>query len=69
MSLKFVLKGPMDNNPPLILNNGLAPNRWKATIWTNADPINFRIYAPQPPHPPPSPKWFVFGIKWKVNVI
>ena len=27
------------------LDNGLAPNRWQAIIWTNADPINWRIYA------------------------
>ena len=27
------------------LNNGLAPNRRQAIIWTNADPINWRIYA------------------------
>ena len=24
---------------------GLAPNRWQAIIWTNADPIYWRIYA------------------------
>ena len=23
----------------------MAPNRWQAIIWTNADPINWRIYA------------------------
>ena len=27
------------------LDNGLAPNRWQAIILTNADPINWRIYA------------------------
>ena len=27
------------------LDNGLAPNRWQAIIWTNADPNNWRIYA------------------------
>ena len=27
------------------LDNGLAPNRRQAIIWTNADPINWRIYA------------------------
>ena len=27
------------------LDNGLAPNTWQAIIWTNADPINWRIYA------------------------
>ena len=27
------------------LDNGLAPNRRQAIIWTNADPIPWRIYA------------------------
>ena len=27
------------------LDNGLAPIRQQAIIWTNADPINWRIYA------------------------
>ena len=27
------------------LDNGLAPNRPQAIIWTNADPIHWRIYA------------------------
>ena len=27
------------------LDNGLAPNRWQAIIWTNADSISWRIYA------------------------
>ena len=27
------------------LDNGLAPNKRQAIIWTNADPINWRIYA------------------------
>ena len=27
------------------LDNGLALNRWQAIIWTNADPIPWRIYA------------------------
>ena len=27
------------------LDNGLAPNRRQAIIWTNADPIHWRIYA------------------------
>ena len=26
------------------LDNGLAPNRWQAIIWTNANPIHWRIY-------------------------
>ena len=29
------------------LDNGLAPNRRQAIILTNADPINWRIYATQ----------------------
>ena len=35
ISLKFVPKGPIDNNPALGLDNGLALNRPKAIIWTN----------------------------------
>ena len=31
----------------IVLDNGLAPNRRQAIIWTNADPINWRIYATQ----------------------
>ena len=27
------------------LDNGLAPNMRQAIIWTNADPIHWRIYA------------------------
>ena len=27
------------------LDNGLAPNRWQAIIWTNADLIQWYIYA------------------------
>ena len=27
------------------LNNGLSPNRRQAIIWTNADPIHWRIYV------------------------
>ena len=27
------------------LDNGLAPNRWQAITWTNAEPIHCRIYA------------------------
>ena len=26
------------------LDNGLAPNSLQAIIWTNADPIHWRIY-------------------------
>ena len=43
--MKFVRKGPIDNNPALVRNNGLAPNRRQAIIWTNADPIHWHIYA------------------------
>ena len=48
ISLKFVPKGPIDNNPALVkfgLDNGLATNRQQAIVWTNADPIHWRIYA------------------------
>ena len=38
ISLKFVPNGLIDNN-------GSAPNRRQAIIWTNADPIHWRIYA------------------------
>ena len=27
------------------LDNGLAPNRRQAIIWTNVDPIHWRMYA------------------------
>ena len=32
ISLKFVLKGPIDNKPGLVKKNGLAPNRRQAII-------------------------------------
>ena len=35
--LKFVPKGPIDNNPTLEEDNGLGPNRRQALIWTSAD--------------------------------
>ena len=35
----------MDNNTALVLDDGLAPNRRQAIIWTNADPIHWIIYA------------------------
>ena len=41
-SLKFVPKGPIDN---IGLDNGLAPNRRQAIIWTNADTVHQRICA------------------------
>ena len=45
ISLKFVPKGPIDNNPVLVQNNGLAPKRRQAIIWTNAHPIHWRVYV------------------------
>ena len=27
------------------LDNGLAPNRWQAITWTDAEPIHWRTYA------------------------
>ena len=49
ISLKFVPMSPIDNTPALLLfigsGNGLAPSRRQAIIWTNADPIHWRIYA------------------------
>ena len=47
MSLKFDPKGLIDNNPAFELDNDLAPNRRQAIIWTNTDPIHWRIYAAQ----------------------
>ena len=37
ISLNFVPTAPIDN--------GLAPNRRQVIIWTNADPIHWRVYA------------------------
>ena len=31
--------------PNIGLDNGLAPNKRQAIIWTNANPIHWRIYA------------------------
>ena len=45
ISLKFVPKGLTYNNPALVLDNGLTPNRRQASIWTNADLIHWHIYA------------------------
>ena len=42
--MKFVPKEPIDNNSTG-LDNGLAPNKRQAIIWTNADPVHWRIYA------------------------
>ena len=41
MSLKFVPEGPIDNKPGL--ESALVPNRRHPIIWTNADPIHWRI--------------------------
>ena len=41
ISLILVPEGPIDN----CLDNGLAPNRRQAIIWTNADLIRWHIYA------------------------
>ena len=46
ISLKFVPKDPIDNEPALVLDNGMAPNKRQAIIWTNADPIHWCLYAP-----------------------
>ena len=45
ISLNLIPKGPLDNKPALFLDNSLSPNRRQAIIWTNADPIYWRIYA------------------------
>ena len=46
ISLKFVPVDPIYNNSGSIgLDNGLAPNRWQTIIWTNADPVHWRIYV------------------------
>ena len=44
ISLTFVPRGPLDNNP---VDNGLAPNGQQAIIWTNAYLFHWRIYAAQ----------------------
>ena len=42
----FVAKGPIDNNPSdNDSDNGLAPIKRQAIIWTNADPDHWRIYV------------------------
>ena len=45
ISLKFVMKGPIDNDPLLVWDNGLATNRRHAIIWNIAGPNHWRIYA------------------------
>ena len=42
---KFFSKVPIDNNPVLDSDNGLALYRQQAIIRTNADLICWRIYA------------------------
>ena len=45
ISLKFVPGVQLTITQHIGLDNGLAPNRQQAIIWTNADPIHWRIYA------------------------
>ena len=40
ISLKLVLRSPIDNKPALV-----QVMAWQAIIWTNADPVHWRIYA------------------------
>ena len=42
---KSVPKGSIENNPADGLDNDLAPNKRETIVWTNADPIHWRIYA------------------------
>ena len=45
ISLKFVLKGPINKNSSTGSDNGLAPTRRQAIIWTNVDPVHKHIYV------------------------
>ena len=45
ISLKFFPRGPIDNDNSIGLDNSLVPNWRQAIIWTNADPIHWRMYA------------------------
>ena len=45
ISLKFVPKGPINNNPAWCLDNGLVPNKRQAIIWTNAAWFSWPIYV------------------------
>ena len=45
ISLSFVPKGPNWQYTSIGLDNGIAPNRQQAIIWTNAHPIHWCIYA------------------------
>ena len=43
--LKFVSESVMDYWLSIGLDNGLAPNRQQAVIWTNSDPVHRHIYS------------------------
>ena len=44
ISLKLMPKSPIDNKPALVqLGNGLAPNRRKAIMSNNDDPVQWHI--------------------------
>ena len=45
ISFTFVRKGLIDDNPALVQGNGLASNKWQATIWTNGGLFYWRIYG------------------------
>ena len=45
ISMKFVPKVPIKNNPALVIDNGLAPKRRQTIIWTKADAVHWRKYA------------------------
>ena len=46
LSLKFVPKDPIYNNVDnnVGVDNSLVPNRRQAIIWTDADPVHWRVY-------------------------
>ena len=43
--MKFVLKGPKWERVIIDSGNGLAPMKPHAIIWTNEDPVSWRIYT------------------------
>ena len=45
ISPKFVPNGPIYEQTIIGLDDGLASNMRQAIIWTNADPIHWRIYT------------------------
>ena len=45
ISLKFVPMSPIDNTPALFQVMAWQRTGDKAIIWTNAEPVNWRIYA------------------------